>query len=73
MGRHGLDCSGLGLGQLGACECDSELSGSIKWRETLFHDASYGVIPSEDIPVHLYSLPECLTAKVTYTVLSRNY
>jgi hypothetical protein len=35
-GRHGLDCSGLGQGQVvGACECGNEPSGSIKCREFL--------------------------------------
>jgi len=61
------------MGQLGACECGSELSGSIKCRETLLHDASYGVIPSDESTVHLYSLPEYWAVEVTCTVLSRNY
>jgi len=31
VGRHGLDCSGSGQGQVaGACECGNERSGSIK-------------------------------------------
>jgi hypothetical protein len=31
MGKHGLDCSGSGLGLVaGACECGNETSGSIK-------------------------------------------
>jgi hypothetical protein len=31
MGRHGLDCSGLGQGQVaGCCECGNEPLGSIK-------------------------------------------
>jgi len=31
MGRHGLDQSGLGLGQVaGSCECGNEPSGSTK-------------------------------------------
>jgi hypothetical protein len=35
-GRHGLDCSGSGEGQVaGACECCNELSGSIKCGEFL--------------------------------------
>jgi len=30
-GRHGLDCSGLGLGQMACtCECGNEPSGSVK-------------------------------------------
>jgi hypothetical protein len=36
MGRHGLDRSGLGQGQVaGACECGNEHSGSIKSGEFL--------------------------------------
>ena len=31
MGKHGLDCSGSGYGQVaGSCESGNELSGSIK-------------------------------------------
>jgi len=31
MGKHQLDCSGSGQGQeAGCCECDNELSSSIK-------------------------------------------
>jgi hypothetical protein len=36
MGRHGLDCSGSGLGQVaGVCECGNEPSGSMKCGEFL--------------------------------------
>jgi hypothetical protein len=36
MGRHGLDCSGSGKGQVtGACACGNEPPGSIKWGEFL--------------------------------------
>jgi hypothetical protein len=36
MGRHGLDLSGSGYGQLpGLCEYGNESSGSIKGREVL--------------------------------------
>jgi hypothetical protein len=32
VGRHGVDCSGSGEGQVaGACECSNESSGSIKY------------------------------------------
>ena len=34
MGRYGQDCFGTEYGQvMGACECGSEPSGSIKFRE----------------------------------------
>ena len=36
MGRHGIDWSGIGQGQLvGSCECNAELSGSVKGGEFL--------------------------------------
>jgi hypothetical protein len=36
MGRHGLDQSGLGCGQVaGGCECDNEPLGTIKCGEFL--------------------------------------
>jgi len=36
MGRHGLDLSGSGYGQVpGLCECGNETSGFIKGREVL--------------------------------------
>jgi L-asparaginase II len=36
MGRHGLDCSGSGQGQVaGCCKCGNEHPGYIKCREFL--------------------------------------
>ena len=57
-GKHGLNCSGSGQGQVGgACECGNEPLVSIKCGNFLiYHITSHHIISYLIIPYHIYLL-----------------